>query len=86
MNKHCDELPIAVVRPSIVINAWREPYKGWTDTLNGPAGMAVMAGIGCLRSVMASEEVKCALVYVNTRAVPCRAPASQHVGTSVAYI
>lgn len=66
VNEHCDELPIAVVRPSIVINAWREPYKGWTDTLNGPAGMAAMAGVGFLRSVMASEEIKCALVPIDT--------------------
>ena len=31
-------LPLAVVRPSIVVAAWKYPVKGWVDNLNGPTG------------------------------------------------
>ena len=29
------ELPVAVMRPSIVSASWREPYPGWVDNFNG---------------------------------------------------
>ena len=31
-------LPLAIVRPSIVVAAASEPIKGWIDNLNGPTG------------------------------------------------
>lgn len=34
------DLPIAIVRPSIVVAGWREPLKGWVDNMNGPTGEA----------------------------------------------
>ena len=32
------DVPCSVVRPSMVVPAWREPYPGWSDTFNGPTG------------------------------------------------
>jgi alcohol-forming fatty acyl-CoA reductase len=32
------DLPIVIVRPSIVTPAWKEPLPGWTDNVNGPSG------------------------------------------------
>lgn len=32
------ELPLVIVRPSIVVAALREPIPGWIDNLNGPTG------------------------------------------------
>ena len=34
-------LPIAIVRPSIVTAAWKEPLPGWIDNYNGPSGIYV---------------------------------------------
>ena len=34
----CGDLPVCIVRPSIVVSTWREPMKGWVDNLNGPTG------------------------------------------------
>ena len=34
-------LPLAIVRPSIVSGAWREPYPGWTDNANGINNMLI---------------------------------------------
>jgi len=44
-------LPIAVVRPSIVVAAWKEPIPGWVENLNGPTGIVAAAGKGVLRTV-----------------------------------
>lgn len=34
-------LPIAIVRPSIVVAGMREPIKGWIDNMNGVTGETV---------------------------------------------
>jgi fatty acyl-CoA reductase len=33
-----DDLPIAIIRPSIVVAGMRGPIKGWVDNLNGATG------------------------------------------------
>jgi fatty acyl-CoA reductase len=32
------DLPLAIIRPSIVVAAWKDPMPGWVDNLNGPTG------------------------------------------------
>lgn len=32
-------LPVCIVRPSIVTPAYQEPIPGWVDSLNGPIGI-----------------------------------------------
>ena len=44
-------LPIVIVRPSIVVAAWKEPLPGWLENLNGPTGIVAGAGKGVLRTV-----------------------------------
>ncbi|XP_013778496.1 fatty acyl-CoA reductase 1-like [Limulus polyphemus] len=39
--EQCHNLPVVIVRPSIVTGTWREPLLGWTDNFNGPTGMMV---------------------------------------------
>lgn len=45
------QLPVTVVRPSIVTPAYKEPTPGWVDNLNGPIGLMVGAGKGVIRSM-----------------------------------
>ena len=45
------DLPLAIVRPSIVVAAESEPVAGWIDNLNGPTGMFAAAGSGILRAM-----------------------------------
>jgi hypothetical protein len=33
-----NDLPIAIVRPSIVVASWKHPIPGWIDNRNGPTG------------------------------------------------
>ncbi|XP_029638955.2 fatty acyl-CoA reductase 1 [Octopus sinensis] len=49
--KEGSDLPLAIVRPSIVGAAWKEPLPGWIDNFNGPSGLYLAAGKGILRSV-----------------------------------
>lgn len=40
LQRECGTVPLAIVRPSIVTAAIREPFPGWIDNLNGPTGKA----------------------------------------------
>lgn len=42
---YCGRLPIAVIRPSVVISTAEDPIEGWTDNVYGLNG--VMVGTGC---------------------------------------
>ena len=35
-------LPLAIIRPSIVVASWEYPIKGWVDNFNGPTGLVSM--------------------------------------------
>lgn len=48
---HGGSLPIAIVRPSIVIACLKEPLAGWIDNLYGPTGIIVASGKGLIRSI-----------------------------------
>jgi hypothetical protein len=44
-----DDIPTAIVRPSIVFPSCEEPIAGWVDSFNGPAGIAVLGSLGIMR-------------------------------------
>ena len=39
--QECGDINIAIVRPSIVTAAWKEPIAGWIDNINGPSGLYI---------------------------------------------
>ena len=43
------DLPLAMIRPSIVGASWKEPFPGWIDNYNGPSGLyiAVSRSLSC---------------------------------------
>ena len=43
------DLPLAIVRPSIVTAAWKEPHPGWIDNYNGPSGLYIAVSRGGTR-------------------------------------
>jgi fatty acyl-CoA reductase len=51
----CGSLPVAIVRPSIVLSSLREPMTGWVDNLNGPTGIIAAAGKGIFRTMLCHE-------------------------------
>ncbi|XP_018563268.1 putative fatty acyl-CoA reductase CG5065 [Anoplophora glabripennis] len=51
-----DNMPVCIIRPSIVIPSVEEPVPGWVDSLNGPIGLIVGAGKGVIRSMHCKGE------------------------------
>ncbi|XP_031638474.1 putative fatty acyl-CoA reductase CG5065 [Contarinia nasturtii] len=51
VNSYCGKIPIVIARPSIVTAAWKEPYPGWVEGMNGPTGLMVGAARGVVRSM-----------------------------------
>lgn len=50
------ELPVVIVRPSIIGSALDEPYPGWVDSLNGVIGASIELGRGTLGSILANKK------------------------------
>ena len=63
--KDAASLPAAIVRPSIVAAAWKEPIPGWIDNLNGATGLIVGAGKGLIRSILCQREKIADLIPVD---------------------
>ena len=41
ISRNCQDIPVAIVRPSIVCASWKEPKPGWIDNFNGPTGKSI---------------------------------------------
>jgi alcohol-forming fatty acyl-CoA reductase len=61
-----NQIPITIVRPSIVTGTEKEPITGWCDNFNGPVGLLCACGIGIMRTMHASNkaELNCVAVDV----------------------
>lgn len=51
-------LTVAIARPAIVGPTVAEPVKGWVDSLHGPAGLSILAGLGIIQTIDWESEVK----------------------------
>lgn len=49
---------LVIARPAIVGPAVNEPTCGWTDSLHGPAGLSILAGLGIIQTVDWDYHVK----------------------------
>jgi len=50
-------IPVAIIRPSIVTAALKEPIPGWIDNRNGPTGLIAGASAGLLRVTRVNEDL-----------------------------
>ncbi|XP_022128112.2 fatty acyl-CoA reductase wat [Pieris rapae] len=60
--KHSKGLPVAMVRPSIVIATARDPIVGWIDNVYGPTGVVVGVAVGLLRVLLCNRHAVADLV------------------------
>ncbi|KAG8230557.1 hypothetical protein J437_LFUL010158 [Ladona fulva] len=51
--------------PTIVVNSVEEPSPGWTNSLNGPAGVTVGSAVGLVRTILCNESLKVDIVPVD---------------------
>ncbi|EFA04974.1 Putative fatty acyl-CoA reductase CG5065-like Protein [Tribolium castaneum] len=59
------DLPLVIVRPSIVLCSFGGPLKGWVDNWNGPTGIIAAAGKGLFRTMLCDPEKIADLVPVD---------------------
>lgn len=54
----CESLfPCSIVRPSMIVGAWKEPTAGWTISKNGPQGFLMGAAKGVIRRLPVAKEL-----------------------------
>jgi alcohol-forming fatty acyl-CoA reductase len=90
--KRRPDLPMVILRPSIIIGSYNEPYQGWTDTFSAAGGLSLGGGSGLIRFIPGDENVVSDLIPVdyvaNTIIVTTAIEAGQpkmtvvHCGTS----
>nr|XP_054930150.1 fatty acyl-CoA reductase 1-like [Dermacentor andersoni] len=59
------QLPLAIVRPSIVTASWKDPFPGWTDYRNSCTDVIVSLGFGLLPSVLLGKNCVADLIPVD---------------------
>lgn len=57
VQKFQTDFPCAIVRPSMIIGAWKEPIPGWTISKNGPQGFLMGASKGVIRRLPVGKEL-----------------------------
>ncbi|XP_039450326.1 putative fatty acyl-CoA reductase CG5065 [Culex pipiens pallens] len=56
VSEYSNQLPICIVRPSIVTGALREPFPGWIDNVYGITGIMMEIGRGTISSIMCDQK------------------------------
>ncbi|XP_043264058.1 fatty acyl-CoA reductase wat-like [Colletes gigas] len=54
--KYSNNLPVCIVRPSIMISTSEEPLSGWTNNLYGATGVVMGSSVGLLHTLHCVEE------------------------------
>ncbi|XP_046382880.1 putative fatty acyl-CoA reductase CG5065 [Ischnura elegans] len=65
VNEEAQGLPAAIVRPSIVTAAWKEPFPGWVDNVCGITGIMMEIGRGTIRSIICDDRLIVDLIPVD---------------------
>ena len=87
IEKNGRDLPVIVMRPSIVSAAWKAPVPGWVDNLNGPAGCWAGFGSGLMQTMhmirdrrmdLIPVDIACDMLCVLPWKVGCKLEVSSH--------
>ncbi|XP_046980087.1 putative fatty acyl-CoA reductase CG8306 [Schistocerca americana] len=65
VSKAVQYFPVAIVRPSMITAAWKEPVPGWTISKNGPTGFMMGAAKGVVRRLPMKTDVVCDYIPVD---------------------
>ncbi|XP_056647090.1 putative fatty acyl-CoA reductase CG5065 [Diorhabda sublineata] len=63
--KYSRALPCAIVRPSIITAAWKEPFPGWVDSISGITGIFMECGRGTIKSILCNEKYRMDIIPVD---------------------
>lgn len=59
------QIPMAIVRPSIIVSTYKEPFPGWINNLYGPVGITAAAMPGLLCSLHCDSVVNANIIPVD---------------------
>ncbi|XP_063708794.1 uncharacterized protein LOC134837352 [Culicoides brevitarsis] len=60
-----DKIPVVIYRPTVVIGKGQEPLRGWSTTLNGPAGLSIAGFMGIMQCMYGRLENPIDMVFVD---------------------
>lgn len=60
-----ENVPVAIVRPSIICGMHDGPVPGWVDNLNGPGGLYIAVGHNIVRGMPGNPDAICDLIPVD---------------------
>lgn len=46
LRKNKGNVPVSLIRPSIIASSMKEPFPGWTDSLSAAGGLSMVTGLG----------------------------------------
>ncbi|XP_068987090.1 fatty acyl-CoA reductase 1-like [Bombus flavifrons] len=61
----CKDLPVAIVRPSIIGASLEEPCPGWIENISALTGMALLVSKGCVTVIWGSRDARLDIVPVD---------------------
>ncbi|HVH06561.1 MAG TPA: SDR family oxidoreductase, partial [Myxococcota bacterium] len=59
------QVPLSIVRPSVVSASWRDPFPGWIDSAAAFGGFVALVGTGHLRAVVCRPDSHIDLIPVD---------------------
>jgi fatty acyl-CoA reductase len=59
------DVPLSIIRPSIISASWRHPFPGWIDSPAGFGSFVVLLGLGQLRVVVGAPDARLDLIPVD---------------------
>lgn len=59
------KLPVAIIRPSIVTGAYKEPFPGWVDNISGITGIMMEIGRGTIKSIICDDKLTIDVIPVD---------------------
>lgn len=62
VRQYSNEIPVCIVRPSIIISAAKDPIPGWINNVYGAVGAAMSSALGLLRTLHCVPEFVADLV------------------------
>ncbi|XP_050598487.1 putative fatty acyl-CoA reductase CG5065 isoform X1 [Bombus affinis] len=61
----CKDMPVAIVRPSIIGASLEEPCPGWIENISALTGMALLVSKGCVTVILGSKDARLDVVPVD---------------------
>ena len=81
ININRGNLPVVILRPSIIGSSWAEPMPGWVDTLSTCGAMYLLSGLGLFKVAQGNSSGIADIVPADLVANACITAAAKYVQT-----